>query len=249
MWTKNKLVVAYNYLIILHFYCHICNANWAFRRMQPGGRITMMYKLRAIVILAMTAILAGGQSMAKENVHINSGGIVKKNKYENRRLLVRYKDSGSMTGRNKSHFSVGAYVVQSFDIPHNLDLVEVAKGISLDAAQEFYREDPNVLYVEPDHAVHAFLAPPPTNPTPPEDDDTPSDVVDPLYPEQWGLNNVGQHGDLVDADINAPEMWAHITGDKDIVIAVIDTGINYKHRDLRNNIWTNPGRNSQQQYR
>ncbi|HXW53968.1 MAG TPA: S8 family peptidase, partial [Myxococcota bacterium] len=199
----------------------------------------MMYKLNAIVILAI-ASLAGQQAMAEENAYKKSGGMAKKSKYENRRLLVRYKDSASVNKRDLSHFSVGAYVVRSFDIPKNLDVVEVARGISLDAAQEFYREDPNVLYVEPDYPVHLLLEPPPTNPTPPGDD-PPSDTIDPRYHEQWGLNNEGQNGGTADADINAPEMWANITGDRNIVIAVMDTGINYNHSDLRNNVWTNPG--------
>ncbi len=200
----------------------------------------MMYKLKAIAILAIAALLAGQQGMAMENDYKKSGGMAKKSKYENRRLLVRYKDATSANKREVSHFSVGAYVVQSFDVPRNLDVVEVAKGISLDAAQEFYREDPHVLYVEPDYPVHALLEPPPTNPTPPEDD-PPSDTIDPRYSEQWGLNNDGQNGGTPDADINAPEMWANITGDRNVVVAVIDTGFNYNHPDLRNNVWTNPG--------
>jgi len=202
----------------------------------------MMYKLKTIVILGIAAALAGQPVMAEENGYKKPGGIVKKNKYDNRRILVRYKEDTTENRREHSHFSVGAYVLQSYDIPKNLDVVEVAKGISIDAALEFYREDPNVLYAEPDYPIHALLEPPPTNPTPPDDnDDPPSDTIDPRYPEQWALNNEGQTGGTADADINAPEMWATITGDRNVIVAVIDTGINYNHPDLRNNIWTNPG--------
>lgn len=202
----------------------------------------MTYFLRAIAFLTLTVALLGQQSIASENFHKKSEEMAKKTKYQNRRLLVRYKEDTSINKRDEAHFSVGAYVVQSFDIPKNLDVVEVAKGISLDAAQEFYRENPNVLYVEPDYPLHAYMEPPPSDTNPPGDDDPPPvPSIDPRYAEQWGLNNDGHTGGTADADINAPEMWEHLTGDKNIIIAVIDTGINYNHPDLKNNVWVNPG--------
>src|SRR5262245_41489252 len=51
---------------------------------------------------------------------------------------------------------------------------------------------------------------------------------DSLYPEQWGLEK-----------IQAPTAWDKATGN-DVVVAVIDTGIDYEHPDLRDNLWTGP---------
>lgn len=199
----------------------------------------MAYISKQVVFLTIATALIGQQSLFSENLSSNSEAAARKNKYQNRRLLVRYKDGTTDIKKDGVHFSVGAYVVQSFEIPEHLEVVEVAKGISLDAAQEFYREDPNVLYVEPDYPVHALLEPPPTNPNP---DDPPSTAKDPRYKDQWGLNNQGQTGGTQDADINAPQMWdEHLSGDKNIVIAIIDTGVNYNHPDLKRNMWVNPG--------
>ena len=64
---------------------------------------------------------------------------------------------------------------------------------------------------------------------------------DPRFNELWGLNNTGQNGGLDDADIDAPEAWDITTGSDEVVIAVIDTGVDYNHEDLAANIWTNPG--------
>lgn len=194
----------------------------------------MAYFSKKIAFLAIAAALAGQQSIAKSDREEDDGG-----KYHNRRLLVRYKDGTSKNKKDRAHFSVGAYVVQSFETPKNLEVVEVSKGLSLDAAEEFYREDPNVLYVEPDYPLHIMLEPPPSDPQPPEEG-TPG-KTDPRYKEQWGLNNSGQSGGTKDVDINAPEMWKLIEGDDNVVIAVIDTGIDYGHKDLVNNIWVNPG--------
>jgi len=63
-------------------------------------------------------------------------------------------------------------------------------------------------------------------------------LEDPLYPKQWALNNTGQNG-IPGTDIDAPEGWAVEKGKKEIVIAVIDTGVDYKHPDLAENIWSN----------
>jgi len=71
---------------------------------------------------------------------------------------------------------------------------------------------------------------------------------DPLYPCQWSLNNIGQDyprsgkynppPGLRDKDIDMPDAWDKTTT-ADVIVAVLDTGIDYTHRDLLHNIWTN----------
>ena len=56
---------------------------------------------------------------------------------------------------------------------------------------------------------------------------------DPLYPDQWHLESIGQNGALVDADIDVEEAWDTTRGDFNITIAVIDTGVELNHPDLR----------------
>jgi len=64
---------------------------------------------------------------------------------------------------------------------------------------------------------------------------------DDLFDGMWSLHNTGQTGGTVDADIDAPEAWDITTGSEDIVVAVIDSGANVLHEDLRENIWVNSG--------
>lgn len=79
-----------------------------------------------------------------------------------------------------------------------------------------------------------------------EADSVPSD---PLFPNQWGLYNTGQmylpcafqeislQGSPA-AQVSAVPAWDCATGDRKNVVAVLDTGIDYTHPDLVNNIWT-----------
>ncbi len=64
---------------------------------------------------------------------------------------------------------------------------------------------------------------------------------DPGYSSLWGLRNTGQVGGHAGADIDAEAAWEISTGSRDIVVGVIDTGVNYNHPDLRDNMWRNPG--------
>ena len=64
---------------------------------------------------------------------------------------------------------------------------------------------------------------------------------DPLFAQQWHLFNVGQASGLANEDITVPEAWFVRTGSPDVVVAVIDEGIQLDHPDLVNNLWTNPG--------
>ncbi|MEY4630402.1 MAG: hypothetical protein RIQ81_522 [Pseudomonadota bacterium] len=64
---------------------------------------------------------------------------------------------------------------------------------------------------------------------------------DPNFAQLYGMHNDGSTGGTANADINAPEAWEVSTGSKNVVVGVIDTGIDYTHPDIAPNYWTNPG--------
>ena len=78
----------------------------------------------------------------------------------------------------------------------------------------------------------------------------PQEIPDDLrFSSQWGLNNTGQGYDVSgsrlrgtsDADIDAPEAWKITTGNENTIIAIADSGIDWRHPDLVANIWQNAG--------
>ena len=71
---------------------------------------------------------------------------------------------------------------------------------------------------------------------------SPADTVpnDPFFEFMWGLNNLGP--DFVGkpgADVGVLKAWDITTGNKDLVVAVLDTGVDLSHPDLEANAWTN----------
>ncbi|MDI6697859.1 MAG: S8 family serine peptidase [Candidatus Saccharicenans sp.] len=108
--------------------------------------------------------------------------------------------------------------------PHLVHL-RVPETIGTEKAISMLKNNPNVEYVEPNY-IYCFYETIPN---------------DPYIYLQWGLNNTGQSGGTVDSDIDAPEAWDIFTGSQDVVVAVIDSGIDYSHVDLAQNIWINPG--------
>lgn len=62
---------------------------------------------------------------------------------------------------------------------------------------------------------------------------------DPLFDQDWGLENTGQFGGTPDADIDATAAWDVSTGSTDVVVAVVDAGTDLSHPDLAANAWVN----------
>ncbi|MHC4309328.1 MAG: S8 family serine peptidase [Planctomycetota bacterium] len=112
--------------------------------------------------------------------------------------------------------------------------IKLEAGQSIQAAVAAYDNNPDVEYAELNYIFSI--------------DETPDD---PLYPLQWCLNNTGQMypesgkyktpPGIPDCDIDAPEAWDICTGSPEIIVAVVDTGVDYRHRDLDDNMWINIG--------
>lgn len=108
--------------------------------------------------------------------------------------------------------------------------VMLREDVNMQRAIEAYRLDPAVQAVSLNYLRYPSLTPNETR-----------------FGELWGLHNVGQtipsasigtnNPGAADADIDAPEAWDVITGASTIVVAVIDSGIDYTHPDLAGAMW------------
>jgi len=119
----------------------------------------------------------------------------------------------------------GGTIKDSSGLVPGLSLIKLPANKTVADSLSPFRESADILYAYPNHYGRGILATP---------DDT-------RFSEQWALYNTGQSGGTVDADIDAPEAWDTATGSGDIIVAVIDTGVDYTHPDLAANMWVNPG--------
>src|SRR5262249_16389197 len=60
-------------------------------------------------------------------------------------------------------------------------------------------------------------------------------------PQMWEMQNSGQTGGKPGADIRATSAWSQFTGSRSVIVAIIDSGMDYNHPDLAANAWVNPG--------
>ncbi len=101
-------------------------------------------------------------------------------------------------------------------------LLKLPAGTDLQESVKLLASHSQVEAVEYNYIVNSIL--------------TPNDT---RFTELWGLNNIGQSDGLPGADIKAIQAWDLHTGNQNIVVAVIDSGVDYTHPDLADNMWRN----------
>ncbi len=142
-------------------------------------------------------------------------------------VLIKMKQGKSAAQKNALKSQMEASVLKTFpQLGVELWKVDAAqKKADIQTLVSQYQNHPDVEFIEPDYIVSIGVT-------------TPND---PSFGNLWGQNNTGQNGGTPDADIDAPEAWDIATESPDVVVAIIDTGIDWAHEDLIDNIWQNLG--------
>jgi len=138
-------------------------------------------------------------------------------------LIIRFKKGLSKEDSQSLIAATGA-TVKTYIKALNYYVLSLPPDLSVNDALRWYQRQ-NVI----DQAEPNYLIPLKTVPN------------DPDFSRQWALHNTGQAGGTDDADIDAAESWDIEQGNRDVIIAIIDTGVDYTHEDLAANIWQNQG--------
>lgn len=140
-------------------------------------------------------------------------------------------------GFRSLNVALGAEVVEAIPVSAVADVykVKIPATMSVEEAVIRYESSPFVHYAEPNYLWYP-------------DATHPNDL---FFVSEWLYNmyNTGNqdatekwfHAPLAGADIDAPEAWDVRTDASDVIVCVIDQGIQYYHPDLAPNMWVNPG--------
>lgn len=126
-------------------------------------------------------------------------------------VLIRFESSGSAQGATIPSSIGRSLSGRGTDGVHR---VALAPGLSVEEAVAELSDNPNVAYAEPNHLYSTQAT-------------TPND---PSFQNQWGL-----------ARIAAPKAWDLERGSRDVIIGVVDTGVEMRHPALQANMWENVG--------
>jgi subtilisin family serine protease len=138
-------------------------------------------------------------------------------------VIVKFKAGAPQSAIDAIRADLRATTIHRFErigVEHD----RISGGTNVPDAIARYRYNPAVEFIEPNYIVSIVRTP-----------------DDPLFPQLWALRNTGQTGGLPGADVSATEAWDTSTGSSDVIVGVIDTGVDYTHPDLAGNIYVNTG--------
>jgi subtilisin family serine protease len=182
------------------------------------------------------------------------------------RMIVRFDDTaagplpgGGPSRREQLAEQAGASARRAAGLARGLEVWELRDAPAAAASQavgpqaaaspeartealiRWMRRQPGVLYAEPDYIIQIDTPAESSSADALSGADPATFPGDPFFGNLWGLHNTGQEGGTPDADIDAPEAWLLQTGAPEVIVAVIDTGVDYTHPDIAANMWMNPG--------
>jgi len=138
-------------------------------------------------------------------------------------LLIRFRRNSTEAEIAALLQEQGAQRVARLRGQSGIERLRLSAGSDPSAVAEAFRSSRLVEMVEPNYLITG-------------DQMVPND---PRFGEQWALKSVSANGRDSGSDINVARAWEVTTGTRRTVIAIIDSGIDFTHTDLRQNEWNN----------
>lgn len=160
-------------------------------------------------------------------------------------VLVRFRPGTSLKTIHEITARLNDRLEDRIESVNNLAVIEDEDGLDAQSVVAEYSALPEVEYAEPDYAITLD----PQEDEGYEAEETDETVArshsgttpnDPMFDQQWALANTGDREGKAQADIKALTAWEKTKGSNKVVVAVLDSGVDYLHPDLKNNMWTRP---------
>jgi subtilisin family serine protease len=189
----------------------------------------------------------GSVPSARYQKQVDDNGGFKPRTQARAEVLVRFRDGTTLTKVKELAARLNDRFEDKFENIGNLAVIEDEDGYNVQTVLSQYRALDEVEYAEAneeirlDPDIRDFKRGSRAADSP----DVEYQIAgpnDPQWGEQWSLDNYGQRGGKQGADIKALRAWHRTHGSGKTVVAVIDSGVDYTHPDLINNIWIRPAR-------
>lgn len=194
-------------------------------------RVSVSWIFRACLLFFLITAVWGGVQAEQGEAYVPG------------EVIVKYADIGSGTAvasvASSLNAEIGAETIYTDEVMgvKGMQVVKVPDTTSVPDAVQFFKSNEHVVYAEPNYVTNL---PAPLgnseNTVQGLDSETPGMTIpnDPDFDIQWGLYNT-LNSSAGRADISAPEAWNISTGSSDVIVAVIDSGVDYNHEDLAEN--------------
>lgn len=146
-------------------------------------------------------------------------------------VLVKFKPGISQETIERITQGLHDQIEDQIESVPGLDAIDDLDDETAESVAAQYSSLPEVEYAEAVFEISEDIVDSPVAPVTPRD---------PRFSDQWALFNNGMKGGTKGADISAMQAWAVTTGSDKVVLAVLDSGVDYTHSDLVNNIWVRP---------
>lgn len=136
-------------------------------------------------------------------------------RYSPDELIVRVKGTGSIEAISSRLGAIEVHPVFRSMAPklRGVYLLRFPRGTDILSLMDRHRSDPDIRYIQPNYLYRPC-----------------AEVIpnDPRFSEQWNMER-----------IRMSEAWSLEKGSEEVVIAIVDTGVNYEHEDIKGKIWRN----------
>ena len=176
-----------------------------------------MLRIITVLLLLTTCIFALDPSQQQQNQLIEPGKIIVKYKKidnfgsVNKSAKIQLSNQYGLQAEKQIFEKARNTEVKKLLNLNNVFVYQVSKATDIFKLANKLNKDPNVEYAEPVYINKANVEP-----------------NDPMYSSQQHLPQV-----------SAPEAWDDQFGDSSVIIAVIDSGVDWDHEDLAGVIWSN----------
>jgi len=206
LFTSHKILLSFS-LIVVFIFLACVNASWARDAEYAPGQLIVKFKPGVVNRSAFSVNTTYQTSSSKSSIRDELSVKFGIEISDIKPFLKKTIDIGTIKTRYRKRANRAPVNAQIPDLS-NIYLLDLPQNKDIEEASGEFSHHPDVEYAHPNYIYKAHLVPNDTH-----------------YDKQWALKKIEAEG-----------AWDVATGSSDIVVAVIDSGVDYNHEDIKDNV-------------